>query len=126
MLSDLPRLSSHLDHPELSTHFGQLLQVAKGSGLEGSIEFVIDLLDFERDEKGLITTRSQFRALRALCNDAGVDLIKIGYTPALLDHAVAGKLDLTAVGDLRWDRIEDRLMGLVPHEFKALLVHKPR
>jgi SAM-dependent methyltransferase len=121
-----PRLSSHLDHPELSTHFGQLLQVAKGSGLEGSIEFVIDLLDFERDEKGLITTRSQFRALRALCNDAGIDLIKIGYTPALLDHAVAGKLDLTAVGDLRWDRIEDRLMGLVPHEFKALLVHKPR
>jgi SAM-dependent methyltransferase len=121
-----PKLSSHLDHPELSTHFGQLLQVAKASGLDGSIEFVIDLLDFQRDEKGLVTTRSQFRALRALCSNAGVDLVKIGYTPALLDHAVAGKLDLTTVGDLRWDRIEDRLMGLVPHEFKALLVGKPR
>jgi SAM-dependent methyltransferase len=120
-----PKLSSHLDHPELSTHFGQLLQVAKGSGLAGSIEFVIDLLDFQRDEKGLVTTRSQFRALRALCSNAGIDLLKIGYTPALLDHAVAEKLDLTTVGDLRWDRIEDRLMGLVPHEFKALLVSKP-
>ncbi|HEX4450401.1 MAG TPA: SAM-dependent methyltransferase [Kofleriaceae bacterium] len=120
-----PKLSSHLDHPELSTHFGQLLQVAKGSGLDASLEFVIDLLDFQRDEKGLVTTRSQFRALRSLCSDAGIDLVKLGYTPALLDHAVAGKLDLTTVGDLRWDRIEDRLMGLVPHEFKALLVSKP-
>jgi SAM-dependent methyltransferase len=121
-----PKLSSHLDHPELSTHFGQLLQAAKGSGLVGSVEFVIDLLDFERDERGLVTTRSQFRALRSLCADAGVDLAKIGYTPALLDHAVAGKLDLTTVGDLRFDRIEDRLMGLVPHEFKALVASRPR
>ena len=65
-----PRLSTHLDHPELSTHFGQLLQVAKASGLTGGIEFVIDLLDFDRDQKGLATTRSQFRALRALAADS--------------------------------------------------------
>jgi SAM-dependent methyltransferase len=121
-----PKLSTHLDHPELSTQFRQLLQVARGSGLSGDVEFVIDALDFERTERGLMTTRSQFRALRALCNDAGVDLAKIGYTPALLDHAVAGKLDLTTVGDLRFDRIEDRLMGLVPHEFKALVVSRER
>jgi SAM-dependent methyltransferase len=121
-----PKLSTHLDHPELSTHFRQLLQVARASGLTGDVEFVIDLLDFERTERGLATTRSEFRALRALCNDAGVDLAKIGYTPALLDHAVAGKLDLTSVGDLRFDRIEDRLMGLVPHEFKALVVSRER
>jgi len=121
-----PKLSSHLDHPELSTHFGHLLKVAQGSGLVGAIEFVIDLLDFERDERGLVTTRSQFRALRALCSDAGIELAKIGYTPALLEHAVAGKLDLTTIGDVRFDRIEDRLMGLVPHEFKALVVTRPR
>jgi len=121
-----PKLSTHLDHPELSTHFGHLLKVAQGSGLVGSIEFVIDLLDFDRDERGLVTTRSQFRVLCALCSDAGVELAKIGYTSALLDHAVAGKLDLTTVGDLRFDRIEDRLMGLVPHEFKALIASRPR
>ena len=121
-----PKLSTHLDHPELSTHFGQLLQVARGAGLTGSIEFVIDLLDFERDERGLVTSRSQFRALRALCQSAGVELPKIGFTPALLDLAVAGKLDLATVGDLRYDKIEDRLMGLVPHEFKALIAFRPR
>jgi hypothetical protein len=121
-----PKLSSHLDHPELSTHFGLLLQVARGSGITGGIEFVIDLIDLDRTQRGLATTRSQFRALRALAADAGVDLPKIGFTQELLEQACAGKLDLATVGDLRFDKIEDRLMGLVPHEFKALVVAKPR
>lgn len=121
-----PRLSTHLDHPELSTHFGHLQHIAKASGLDASVVFVIDLLDFDRAQKGLATTRSQFRALRALATDAGVDLPKIGFTPELLEHTVAGRLDLATVGDLRWDRIEDRLMGLVPHEFRALLASRPR
>lgn len=125
-LAQWPKVSTHLDHPELSTHFGQLLQAARGAGLEGSIEFVIDLLDFDRDEKGLVTTRSHFRALRALAEHNGVDLPKIGYTPKLLEAAIEGKLELETVGELRWDRVEDRLMGLVPHEFKALLVKRPR
>lgn len=124
-LAKWPSLSTHLDHPELSTHFGHLLQVARNAGLTGGIEFVIDLLDFDRDAKGLATTRSHFRALRALAENHGVDLPKIGYTRELLAHTVADKLDLDRVGDLRFDRIEDRLMGLVPHEFKALVVKKP-
>jgi SAM-dependent methyltransferase len=125
-LAGWPKLSTHLDHPELSTNFGQLLQAARGAGLQGSIEFVIDLLDFERDEQGLATTRSHFRALRALAEHNGIDLPKVGYTPALLADAVKGKLDLETVGELRWDKVEDRLMGLVPHEFKALLVKRPK
>jgi hypothetical protein len=120
-----PKLSTHLDHPELSTHFGHLQQVARGCGLEAGIEFVIDVLDFDRDQQGLATTRSHFRALRALASHVGCELPKIGYTPALLEHTVAGKLDLATIGELRWERIEDRLMGLVPHEFKALVVKKP-
>ena len=39
---------------------------------------------------------------------------KIGYTPELLAQTVGDKLDLARIGELRWDRIEDRLMGLVP------------
>jgi len=120
-----PVLSSQLDHPELSTHFGHLTQTAVFVGLKASVEFVIDLLDFDRTQQGLATTRSHFRALRALAADAGLELPKIGYTPELLAHTVSGKLDLATIGELRWDRIEDRLMGLVPHEFKALLATKP-
>jgi len=116
-----PRLSTQLDHPELSTHFGLLTQTARGAGLTASVEFVIDLLDFDRTLQGLATTRSQFRALRALADSAGVELAKIGYTPELLAQTVGDKLDLEQIGELRWDKIEDRLMGLVPHEFKALI-----
>ncbi|MEO8704958.1 MAG: SAM-dependent methyltransferase [Kofleriaceae bacterium] len=121
-----PKLSTHLDHPELSTHFNQLLDAARGSGLQAEIEFVIDLLDFDREQRGLATTRSQFRALRALAADNGVELEKIGYTPDLLATALGDKLVLDSIGELRWDKIEDRLMGLVPHEFKALAVRRAR
>jgi protein-L-isoaspartate O-methyltransferase len=116
-----PRLSTQLDHPELSTHFGLLTQAARGAGLTASVEFVIDLLDFDRTLTGLATSRSHFRALRALAASAGVDLAKIGYTPELLAQALGDKLDTAHIGELRWDKIEDRLMGLVPHEFKALI-----
>jgi putative S-adenosyl-L-methionine-dependent methyltransferase len=119
-----PKLSIQLDHPELSTHFGHLMQAARGAGLEANLEFVIDLLDFDRTLQGLATTRSHFRALRALAADAGVELAKIGYTPELLAHTVGDKLDVATIGELRWDKIEDRLMGLVPHEFKALLLKR--
>ena len=121
-----PKLSTQLDHPELSTHFGQLQQVARASGLDAGIEFVIDLLDFDRDQKGLATTRSHFRALRALAADAGIELSKIGYTPELLARTLGDKLDLATIGEVRWDKIEDRLMGLVPHEFKALVARRAR
>jgi hypothetical protein len=119
-----PRLSTQLDHPELSTHFGHIVQAARAAGLEAKMEFIIDTLDVVRTEKGLATTRSHFRALRALAADAGVDLPKIGYTPELLAATVGDKLDIAHVGELRWDKIEDRLMGLVPHEFKAVFATK--
>src|SRR5262249_42684783 len=119
-----PKLSTHLDHPELSTHFGHLAQAARAAGLDANVEFVIDLLDLDRNQKGLATTRSHFRALRALAADAGVELAKIGYTPELFAHAIGGAVDLSTIGELRWDRIEDRLMGLVPHEFKALIARR--
>ena len=124
-LNAWPRLSTQLDHPELSTHFGHLEQVARGESLEANVEFVIDLLDLDRTQQALATTRSHFRALRALAASADVELVKIGYTRELLAHTVADKLDLATIGELRFDRIEDRLMGLVPHEFKALLAKKP-
>jgi SAM-dependent methyltransferase len=121
-----PKLSTHLDHPELSTHFGLLEQLARALGLTVATEFVIDLLDLDRTLQGLATTRSHFRALRALAADAGIDLPRIGYTRELLAERVGDRLDLAAVGDLRFERIEDRLMGLVPHEFKALVATRSR
>lgn len=126
-LSKWPVVSTHLDHPELSTHFGLLTLVAKALGLEADFEYVMDLVGLDRTAEGLATTRSQLRALQALFADHGLDLPKIGWTlPMLSEHAAkADDLDLARIGDLRFEPIEDRLMGLVPHEFKALLLRKP-
>lgn len=124
-LGRYPRLSTHLDHPELSIHFGLLEETGKALGLESKIEFIIDLIDLDRDLQGMATTRSYFRALTAMLRELGVELDKIGYTRDMLDELLRGKVDLTRIGSLHFDRIEDRLMGLVPHEFKALLARKP-
>jgi len=123
--SQYPRLSRHLDHPELSIHFGWLEQVATALGLETEYVFVIDLLDMDRELEGMATTRSYFRALAALLANHGATLHKIGYTRAMFDQLIAGKLDAERFGDVYFDKIEDRLMGLVPHEFKALIVRRP-
>jgi SAM-dependent methyltransferase len=123
--SQWPKLSTHLDHPELSIHFGHLAQAANACGLQSKLEFVIDLLEFDRNQQGLATTRSHFRALAAMIESAGGALPKIGYTRALLSETLGPDLALDHIGEIRFDRIEDRLMGLVPHEFKALLATKP-
>jgi hypothetical protein len=120
-----PRISTHLDHPEISIRFGHLDAVAKSLGLETDYIYVMDLIDMRRDLEGLATTRSYFRALSALLAEAGAELEKIGYTREMFTDLVAGKVELDDIGDLRFDRIEDRLMGLVPHEFKALILRKP-
>ncbi|MDP6943471.1 MAG: hypothetical protein QF464_04920, partial [Myxococcota bacterium] len=123
-MSRWPILSTHLDHPELSIHFGHLTAVARAQGLEDDYVFVMDLIDMDRDVEGLRTTRSYFRALKGMLAHHGVTLDKLGYTREMFDALIAGKV--TAVlGDITFDRIEDRLMGLVPHEFKALILRQP-
>lgn len=120
-----PVLSTQLDHPELSIHFGHLMTVAKALGFEPDFVFVMDLIDMDRDARGLATTRSYFRALQALLAASGVTLDKRAWTEDLVADLLEGHVDPETIGDLRYDKIEDRLMGLVPHEFKALLLRKP-
>ena len=100
-------------------------RIAKALGLDTEFHFVIDLLDFDRTLEGMASTRSYFRALQKLFEGRGVKLEKIGYTEEMLLALTSDAIDLERIGELYFDRIEDRLMGLVPHEFKALLLSKP-
>lgn len=125
-LGRYPILSTQLDHPELSIHFGHLTIVARSVGFETDFEYVMDLLEMNRDLKGLATTRSYFRALTALLADHDITLEKIGYTKPMFLALLGERFRIgKTIGELEFDRIEDRLMGLVPHEFKALLLTKP-
>jgi len=120
-----PLLSTHLDHPELSIHFGHLMLVSKALGFETDFDFVMDLIEMRRDLEGLQSTRSYFRALKALLAERGVVLEKIGYTRDMFVALVGDKIAPGEVGEIAFDRIEDRLLGLVPHEFKAIILKKP-
>ena len=121
-MSRWPVVSTHLDHPELSIHFGHLITVARQLELEPELVYVMELIDLDREVEGLQTTRSFFRALGAMLQDAGVSLKKIGYTREMFE-ALTATVD-GDFGDLRYGLIEDRLMGLVPHEFKALMLRR--
>lgn len=123
-MSMYPVLSRHLDHPEASIHFGHMSLIAQDHGLSFEFTFVMDLIEMEREAEGLATTRSYFRCLASLLAEHGVELRKIGYTRKMFEELCGDKVDLDNVGELRYDRIEDRLMGLVPHEFKALILMK--
>ena len=123
--ANYPKLSTQLDHPELSIHFGQMELVGKECGLETDYEFLMDLIDMDRDKQGMRTTRSYFKALGTLLAKRGIELEKIGYTEEMFDELVAGKLDKEHFGEIYFEEIENRLMGLVPFEFKALILSKP-
>jgi len=124
-MSRWPILSSQLDHPEFSIHFGHLMMVARSLGFETELVFVMDLIDMDRDMEGMRTTRSYFRALQALLESHDVKISKIGFTREMLEERLEGKVDMKGIGDFHFAPIEERLMGLVPFEFKALILTRP-
>lgn len=124
-LHSYPRLSTQLDHPELSIHFAHLSRAAEAVGFDVTFEFIIDLLDFDRTLEGMVTTRSYFRALGHVLAERDVAVQKIGYTREMWSELIGDHFADVQLGEVYFDKIEDRLMGLVPHEFKALILRKP-
>jgi len=123
--ANYPRLSTQLDHPELSIHYGQMELVAKEVGLESDFEFLMDLIDMDREMEGMRTTRSYFKAMKAMLAKHDVEFEKVGYTREMFDAILEGKLDKGLFGEIYFELIENRLMGLVPFEFKALMLKQP-
>ena len=64
-------------------------------------------------------------ATKKLLAERGVELEKIGYTRQMFAELLGDKVAPGDVGEIAFDRIEDRLMGLVPHEFKAIILKRP-
>lgn len=120
--SEYPRVSTHLDHAETSIHFGHVQSAATAAGFTARVEPVIDLLKLDCSLRGLSTTRSYFAALQAMLAEHGIELQKIGYTAEMFAAATSA-MEGVSFGDIRFHPIEDRLMGLVPHEFHALVLH---
>lgn len=121
-----PEQSTHLDHPEFSIHFGHLQQVADRLGLEASLEPLANLVQLDGRVKVLQTTQSFFDALKAFLGQHGVKLEKIAYTEDMLKALVGDALALDRLEGLKFAPCGQRVLGLKPPEFKALLLRKPR
>lgn len=122
--SRYPIAGTHLDHLEFSIHFAPLLQVAERLGLEAALHSVQELIGLDRSALTLATTRTYFSSLRAMLAAAGRELDKIAYTREMFVELIRGALDLQHIGDVRFHPVDERCMGLAPHEFKALIVRK--
>ena len=123
--ANYPKLSTQLDHPELSIHFGQLELIAKEVGLASDFAFLMDVIGMDREMEGMRTTRSYFKALQTMLDRHGVRLEKIGYTREMFDALIEGHIQPDSFGETYFELLENRLMGLVPFEFKALLLRQP-
>ena len=120
-----PIPGTHLDHLEFSIHFGHLVTVARGLGLEADVKYLQDLIGLDRNAYTLTTTRTYFASMRAMLASFGVEFDKIAYTREMFQDALEGHVPFAAIGDVRFSVVDERCMGLSPHEFKALILKRP-
>lgn len=120
-----PVAGTHLDHLEFSIHFGHMLHVADRVGFDAELAYVQDLVGLDRDARTLASTRTWFASLRALFASVGLELDKRAWTRELLEQLAGDRLRLDDVTGLRYHPVDERCMGLAPHEFKALMLKKP-
>lgn len=121
-----PEQSTHLDHAEFSIHFGHLKHVADKLGLEATLEPLASLVQLDGRVKVLQTTQSFFAALSAFLGQHGVKVEKIAYTEDMLKALVGDALAIDRLEGLKFVPCGQRVLGLKPPEFKALLIRKPR
>lgn len=121
-----PIESTHLDHAEWSVHFGHLMKVAESLGLTAELVPVPALLGLREDVWVLASNRTQFRNLRFLLRSLGSDLPKRAMTPEQFAVHCGGKVRADKLEGLQFRPIGERVMGIVPGEFKALILHRPR
>ncbi|MFT5434169.1 MAG: SAM-dependent MidA family methyltransferase [Myxococcota bacterium] len=120
-----PVASTQLDHLEFSIHFGHLHHLAKQLGLDAEVAYVQDLIKLDRDAMTLATTRTYFSSLVAMLAHFGLTLDKTAWTKDMFATLLGDTLPLEHIGDIRFRVVDERCMGLAPHEFKALLVKRP-
>ena len=115
---EAPEQATQLDHPEVSIHFGHLLQAAESMGLEARCVALGDFLAMDYQASQL--SRGSWEALRAMARSLGIHLPARAWTQSSLQE----QLSMTVNG-LRWVPMWDEGPGPLISRFLALVVHKP-
>jgi len=85
-VDEVPTETTHLDHPEVSIHFGHLLDVARGVGLEAELVPLSALLNIDLHARWL--SRASFEGMRALHRAEGAHLEARAWTTASVPKPV--------------------------------------
>lgn len=117
-LDEAPEEATHLDHPEVSIHFGHLLRVAEGLGLHAEVVPLPDLLGLDRTARHL--ARHSHAALRARAHAEGWHLPARAWTPEQLAAVLPWPVE-----GLDWVPVSEPGPGPVIDRFLALLVRRP-
>ena len=105
--------------------FAELLAQATRSGLGGRVIPLSELLNLDGNMQALTSTRASFPALQALFAAHGIQLPRRAWLRSEIEKLAAGKLDLGAVHGLQWAPLSERVLGLSPKQFWALVATKP-
>ncbi len=105
--------------------FPDALAQAKTSGLNARVIPLAELLELDLAEQALSTTRASFPALQALFAAHGLALTRRAWLRTEIEKLAEGKLDLSAVHGLQWSPLSERVLGLSPRSFWALVATKP-
>jgi len=115
-----PTLATGSELPHYLVHFGDLKAVARKLGFGFRYGFFIDLMPFERDAMVLSSNRHHFAALQAALADAGRPIEEKPYTAEEF-AALQGKAQ---VGNVFFEKAEDRCFGVVPHQAKLVVLRR--
>lgn len=113
---ELPEETVHLDHPEVSIHFGQVAEVARQHGLSAELLPLESVLGVDR--QALWLSRPSHEALRARAHSRGRQFGARARDPKTLESP-------EAVEGLWWVPVTEPGAGPVLDRLWALLLRKP-
>ncbi len=113
-----PTMSTTSEIPYYLVCFGELKGIARNQGFSTHYTFMIDFVDFDRDRFTLSTNRHHFTALTQAMADVGVAIEVAPYTAEEFAEKQAG----IEVGNVFFEKAEDRCFGTVPHQLKVLVL----
>jgi hypothetical protein len=114
-LDEIPEETTHLNHPEMSIHFGQLEEVAKKIGFHTILVPIEKLLNMSLDE--LWMSKHSFMALRACYANKSLHLQARAYHPSTF----VSRFDIHG---LEWNSMYEVGPAPLPQRVWALLLWK--
>ena len=116
---------AHADAAPGSIGFSDLLEQATLCGLAGRVMALSELVNLDGNMQALTSTRASFPALQALFAAHGIQLTRRAWLRSEIEQLAEGKLDLSAVHGLQWAPLVERVLGLSPKRYWALVASKP-